>query len=69
VPSMRMVVDLEDLDASRWIHLTGQSGHVFSQHYWDQAPLWRDGKTLPWAFGPDAVATAAADELVLTPQG
>jgi penicillin G amidase len=69
VPSMRMVVDLEDLDASRWIHLTGQSGHVFSPHYWDQAALWRDGKTLPWAFGADAVAAAAADELVLTPQG
>ena len=27
-PSMRMVVDLDDLDRSRWVNLTGASGHV-----------------------------------------
>jgi penicillin amidase len=30
VPSMRMIVDLSDLDASRWVQLTGNSGHAFS---------------------------------------
>lgn len=69
VPSMRMVVDLSDLDASRWVQLTGQSGHVFSAHYWDQAPLWRDGRTLPWAWTDDAVDAAGRDTLVLSPGG
>ena len=48
-PSMRMVVDLDDLDRSRWINLTGASGHVASSHYRDQTPLWVRGETLPWA--------------------
>ena len=29
MPSMRMIVDLANLDASRWIQLTGNSGHAF----------------------------------------
>ena len=44
VPSMRMVVDLADLDRSRWVNLTGASGHAFNPHYWDQAELWRTGQ-------------------------
>ena len=36
VPSMRMVVNLKDLDKSRWINLTGASGHAYSDHYTDQ---------------------------------
>ena len=43
-PSMRMVVDLDDLDRSRWINLTGASGHVASGHYRDQTPLWVEGQ-------------------------
>ncbi len=67
-PSMRMVVDLADLDGSRWVNLTGASGHVASGHYRDQTPLWADGGTLPWAFGRDAVEKAAEDTLVLQPR-
>ena len=51
-PSMRMVVSLADLDDSRWVNLTGVSGHPFSDHYTDQTDLWADGETLPWAFSP-----------------
>ena len=39
-PSMRMVVSLADLDDSRWINLTGVSGHAFNDHYTDQTDLW-----------------------------
>ncbi len=67
VPSMRMVVDLDDLDRSRWVNLTGASGHVASGHYRDQASLWADGQTLPWAFGRGAVESATDDRLVLEP--
>ena len=41
VPSMRMIVDLADFDASTWINLTGASGHAFNPHYDDQTPLWQ----------------------------
>ena len=47
---MRMVVALGDLDASRWVNLTGVSGHAFDAHYADQTDLWVDGETLPWPF-------------------
>ncbi len=54
-PTMRMVVDLDDLDRSRWVNLTGASGHVASGHYRDQTPLWANGARSPWAFGAEAV--------------
>ena len=68
VPSMRMVVDLTDLDASRWVQLTGQSGHVFDPHYTDQVGAWSDGDTFPWPFSPEATRQAAVDRLVLVAQ-
>ncbi len=51
-PSMRMVVSLADFDDSRWVNLTGVSGHPFSDHYTDQTDLWVRGETLPWPFSP-----------------
>lgn len=69
LPSMRMVVDLDDLDASRWINLTGASGHAFHDHYTDQTDVWARGETLPWAFSRDAVAETVEDTLTLRPAG
>jgi penicillin amidase len=68
-PTMRMVVDLDDLDRSRWVNLTGASGHVASGHYRDQTPLWVDGRTLAWAFGRGAVEKETQHRLVLQPSG
>src|SRR5205814_2527458 len=65
VPSMRMVVDLSDLDASRWVQLTGESGHAFSAHYHDQLDLWRTGQTLPMQWSRRTIAHEAADRLTL----
>lgn len=50
VPSMRMIVDMSNLDASRWIQLTGNSGHAFHENYDDQLELWRTGKTISFRF-------------------
>ncbi|WP_350350601.1 penicillin acylase family protein [Microbacterium sp. A8/3-1] len=69
VPSMRMVVDLSDFDASTWIHLTGASGHAFDEHYTDQTADWATGIQRPWAFSAKAVEAAATHTLVLTPAG
>ena len=67
VPSMRMVVDLGDLDASTWVDLTGVSGHPWSGHYADQLDEWTRGRQLPWPFTAEAVRAAAEDELTLRP--
>ncbi|WP_448059246.1 penicillin acylase family protein [Cellulomonas hominis] len=66
-PSMRMVVDLADLDASTWVTLTGTSGHPGTAHYTDQLGPWARGETFPWAFTAGAVADAARDTLELVP--
>jgi penicillin amidase len=66
-PSMRMVVSMADLDDSRWVNLTGVSGHPFSSHYVDQTDLWVDGKTLPWYFSRKRVMDAGKDTLTLVP--
>jgi penicillin amidase len=55
LPGMRLVVDLDDLDASTWVNLTGASGHPASSHYTDQLGAWADGATYPWLFSEDRV--------------
>ena len=65
VPSMRMVVDLGDLDASRWVNLTGASGHAFHEHYDDQSRLWARGETTAWRFSLVAVESGTEELLVL----
>lgn len=68
-PSMRMVVDLADLDASTWVTMTGTSGHPGSVHYTDQLGAWAEGRTFPWPFTAEAVREASVRELVLRPGG
>ncbi|MEW2384669.1 penicillin acylase family protein [Micromonospora sp. NPDC047707] len=67
VPSMRMIVDLADLDESRWIQLTGNSGHAFHPNYDDQLELWRTGRTLPMRWDRTTVEAEAARTLILQP--
>ncbi|MFN6563587.1 MAG: penicillin acylase family protein [Nostoc sp. ChiSLP01] len=40
IPSLRMIVDLGNLDNSLGIHTPGQSGHAFHRHYKDMADPW-----------------------------
>ncbi|MWA11715.1 penicillin acylase family protein [Streptomyces sp. BA2] len=67
VPSMRMVVNLDDLDKSKWINLTGASGHAYNAHYTDQTSKWVKGELLPWSFSENAVKKSTNDTLVLRP--
>jgi penicillin amidase len=59
VPSMRMIVDLSNLDNSRWIQLTGNSGHAFHPNYADQFELWRTGADLPMRWSRDSIEGSA----------
>lgn len=66
-PSMRMVVDLADLDASTWVNQSGVSGHPFDPHYDDQTAAWLRGDCYPWAFGTRAVEAATSSTQHLDP--
>jgi penicillin amidase len=66
-PSMRMVVDLSNLDRSRWVNQTGNSGHAFAPHYNDQTDAWAHNELFDWPFSEKAVRDAGGDELTLTP--
>ncbi|MFI6421417.1 penicillin acylase family protein [Streptomyces sp. NPDC050842] len=67
VPSMRMVVNVGDWDKSRWVNLTGSSGHAFHDHYTDQTDTWAKGELYDWAYGKAAVDASTKDTLVLKP--
>ncbi|QFY14915.1 penicillin acylase family protein [Nonomuraea phyllanthi] len=67
VPSMRMIVDLSDLDKSLWINLTGASGHAFHDNYWDQAEAWARGELLPMRSKPESIKKVAVHTLTLMP--
>ena len=66
-PSMRMVVNLGHLDASRWVNQSGNSGHPFADHYVDQTDAWAANETFPWPFSEKAVREGGGDELTLAP--
>jgi penicillin G amidase len=68
-PSMRMVVSMADFDDSRWVNLTGTSGHAFHDNYVDQTELWAEGRTLPWLWSREALEESAEHTLTLTPGG
>jgi penicillin amidase len=53
-PGLRMIADLDDIDASRFIIATGQSGNPLSPHYDDLIALWRDGGYLSMLGEPAA---------------
>ncbi|MDX6302245.1 MAG: penicillin amidase [Nocardioidaceae bacterium] len=67
-PSMRMVVSLADLGKSRWVNLTGASGHAFDRNYVDQTDLWVQGRTLAWPFARSAVQATTRRTLTLVPE-
>lgn len=63
-PGLRAVFDLSDLDNSRFVMSSGQSGNILSPHFGDLTPLWRDGRYVKLV----APAQDAARRLVLTPK-
>jgi penicillin amidase len=67
VPSWRAVYDLSDLDASRGVLPTGQSGNPASPHWNDQTELWAAGDLRPLPFTREAVEAAAKARLDLRP--
>ena len=67
LPSMRMVVDLNDLSNSVTVHTTGQSGHAYHPNYIDMADLWRNIQYHPMLWQYDTIQSDAQSLLILTP--
>jgi penicillin amidase len=51
-PSYRQILDLSDFSKSLYVNTTGQSGNVFSSHYRDFLPMWRDGRYVTFGEAP-----------------
>ena len=67
LPSMRMIVDLNNLDNSLSIHTTGQSGHAYHPNYIDMAELWRKIYYHPMPWDPRRIHSQAESLLILRP--
>jgi penicillin amidase len=67
IPSWRVVVDLADLDASRAVLTTGQSGNPASPHWNDQSALWAGGELRACPFSRPAVEAASEHSMLLVP--
>ena len=67
VPSMRMIVDMSNLDDSRWIQFTGNSGHAFHANYDDQFELWRTGQNLAMRWNRPSIEAESQHTLTFTP--
>ena len=68
LPSMRMIVNLNNLSNSLSIHTTGQSGHAFHPHYIDMADLWSNIYYHPMLWDIDPIKRQAESLLILSPQ-
>ncbi|WP_052293640.1 penicillin acylase family protein [Azospirillum sp. B510] len=64
----RAVYDLADLDNSRFVIATGQSGNIWSRHWGDLVEMWRDGGSLRLAGDRGRLVSAGAEVLTLTPR-
>jgi penicillin amidase len=67
IPSMRMIVDLQDFGRSRTVHPTGQSGHIYHSHYIDMADRWAVNDLHPMHWERAAIEADAEGTLVLKP--
>ena len=66
-PSMRMVVDLSNLDNSRTVLPSGQSGHVMSKYYDNQVDNWIENDMYQNYFSREVVELNQKDLMYLRP--
>lgn len=66
-PSMRVLYDLADLENSRFIHSTGQSGNILSPLYKNFSQRWTDVSYVPMKMKRESVEIDKMGVLTLTP--
>ncbi len=67
LPSMRMIVDLGNLQDSVSVITTGQSGHAYHPHYTDMSDLWRNIQYHAMMWDKVQIQNGGGGHLVLTP--
>ncbi len=67
-PGLRAVYDLSDLERSRFMQPTGQSGNVLSSHYRDFLNRWVNVEYLPIFTDREQVEANATGTLTLAPE-
>ncbi|MBT4703425.1 MAG: penicillin acylase family protein, partial [Rhodospirillaceae bacterium] len=65
---IRTVYDLADLNNSRFVIATGQSGNILSPHYRDFLNDWRDNRSIKFAADKIELRRRGAKLLTLLPQ-
>lgn len=68
IANHRTIIDLADVERSRYVIAGGQSGNPLSSHYGDLFELWQRGEGVPIAWSVEAVQCATVDRLLLRPQ-
>jgi penicillin amidase len=68
LPSMRMIVDLGNLNNSLTVHTTGQSGHAYSEHYDDMIPMWVNVQYYPMLWDQQTMLQNSTGNLVMEPK-
>ena len=63
----RVIYDLGDLQKSRFIIATGQSGNIFSKYYGNFLQPWRDGRYIHVFGEPNRIRKRALGALLLVP--
>ena len=66
-PGLRAIYDLGNLEQSRFMIATGQSGNILSPYYQDLLKDWRDGRYLRLGLNRRALESAAKGTLRLAP--
>jgi penicillin amidase len=62
-----MIVDLGNLGNSLTVHTTGESGHAYSPHYADMAPLWSNIRYYPMLWDKESIVSQSEGHLRLLP--
>jgi penicillin G amidase len=65
--SYRALYDLSNLEQSRYVIPTGQSGNFFSPYYRDLSKLWGANRYITIPTRPEAIAKSATNKLILQP--
>ena len=66
-PAMRILLDFADVENSISVNPTGQSGHLLSRHYDDQAALFNSGKYRKQMMNKKEIETTCKNVLRLVP--
>jgi len=67
-PALRILLDFDDVENSISVNPTGQSGHILSRHYDDQAALFNKGRFRKQMMNQEEIQSTCKNVLRLVPE-